>query len=70
MREQKLTCTFYVEGKQVDKLTPEQTERMAERLSEVMSIYYTANMSEFAQLKTEGESINGKSEGYNRAAIR
>lgn len=53
MRGQKLTCTFYVGGKQVDKLTPEQTERMAERLSEVMSIYYTAHPDEYKKMQSE-----------------
>ena len=51
MKEKKLTCTFHIEGKQVDKLTPEQTERMAERLSEVMSIYYTAHHDEYKQIQ-------------------
>ena len=70
MKDKKLTVTLHIGGKQVDKLTEEQCERMAQRLSETMSLYYTANMSEFAQLKTEGEGINGKSERYNGAAIR
>lgn len=46
-----LTVTFYVGGKQVDKLTEEQCERMAERLSEAMSLYYTAHPEEYAKLK-------------------
>jgi hypothetical protein len=51
MRDTKLTVTLHIGGKQVDKLTPEQSERMAERLSEAMSIYYTAHPDEFAKLK-------------------
>jgi len=50
MRGKPLTCTFFVGGKQVDKLTPEQCERMAERLSEVMSRYYTQHPEEYAKL--------------------
>ena len=51
MRDTKLTVTLHIGGKQVDKLTPEQSERMAEKLSEVMSLYYTAHPEEFAKLK-------------------
>jgi hypothetical protein len=52
-KEQTLTCTFFIGGKQVDKLTPEQKERMAERLSETMSLYYTANPEEYRKIKNE-----------------
>ena len=51
MRDTKLTVTLHIGGKQVDKLTPEQCERMAQRLSEAMSIYYTAHPEEYAKLK-------------------
>lgn len=54
-KEQPLTCTFFVGGKPVDKLTPEQLDRMAERLGEVMSTYYTAHPEEYRKLKTERE---------------
>ena len=50
-KEQKLTCTFFVGGKQVDKLTPEYLDKMAQRLGDVMSIYYTAHSDEYKQLK-------------------
>ena len=50
-KEQKLTCTFFVGGKQVDKLSPEHLEKMSKRLGEVMSIYYTANPEEYRNLK-------------------
>ena len=50
-KEQKLTCTFYVGGKQVDKLSPEYLDKMAQRLGEVMSIYYTAHPTEYQELK-------------------
>ena len=50
-KEQTLTCTFFVGGKQVDKLTPEHLEKMAQRLGDVMSIYYTAHIEEYKQIK-------------------
>ena len=46
-----LTVTFHIGGKQVDKLTDEQLDRMAQRLSESMSLYYTAHPEEFSKLK-------------------
>ena len=49
--EKALTVTFHIGGKQVDKLTAEQGERIAQRLSEAMSLYYTAHPKEFAELK-------------------
>lgn len=51
MKDKKLTVTLHIGGKQVDKLTPEQAERMAERLKETMSLYYTANPTEYQQIK-------------------
>lgn len=51
MKETKLTVTLHIGGKQVDKLTPEQTEHMAQRLSETMSLYYTANPEEYREMK-------------------
>lgn len=52
-KEQKLTCTFFVGGKQVDKLTPEYLDKMAQRLGEAMSIYYTVHMDEYKKLKSK-----------------
>lgn len=51
-KEKKLTCTFFVGNKQVDKLSPEYLEKMAQRLGEVMSIYYTAHPEEYKLLKS------------------
>ena len=45
-----LTYTLYIGGKQVDTLTDEQRERIAQRLSEAMSLYYTAHPEEFEKL--------------------
>jgi hypothetical protein len=52
MKQKPLTYTLYVGGKQVDKITSEQAEKMAERLSESLSTYYTAHQEEFRKLKT------------------
>lgn len=49
--EQKLTCTFYVGGKPVDKLTPEHIERIAQKIGEAMSTYYTAHPDEYKKIK-------------------
>ena len=46
-----LTVSFHIGGKQVDKLTPEQCERMAQRLSEAMSRYYSNHLDEYLKIK-------------------
>lgn len=51
MKTTKLTVTLHIGGKQIDKLTTEQSERMAERLSESMSLYYTAHPEEYKKMK-------------------
>ena len=50
-KEKKLTCTFFVGDKQVDKLSPEYLDKMAQKLGEVMSLYYTAHSDEYKRLK-------------------
>ena len=47
----KLTVTLHIGGKQVEKLTEEQCDRMAKKLSEAMSIYYTAHPEEYTKIK-------------------
>ena len=51
MKNKPLTVTFHIGGKQVDSLTADQVDRMAERLSEAMSVYYTAHPEEFEKIK-------------------
>jgi len=51
MKDRPLTVTLHIGGKQVDTLTAEQTERMAERLSEAMTLYYSAHPQEYQELK-------------------
>lgn len=53
MKDTKLTVTLHIGGRQVDKLTAEQSERMAARLSEAMSLYYTANPKEYQKIRSE-----------------
>lgn len=48
-----LTCTFFVGGKSVEKLTPEQREAMAQRIGATMSTYYTAHPEEYLKFKGE-----------------
>lgn len=46
-----LTVTLHIGGKQVDNLTPEQSERIAQRLTETMNLYYSRNLDEFKKIK-------------------
>lgn len=46
----KLTVTLFVGGKKVESLTAEQSERIAERLSKSMSLYYTNHSAEFQKI--------------------
>lgn len=51
MKQKPLTVTFHIGGKQVDKLTEEQSEEMAKKLSDALSRYYTAHTDEYKKLK-------------------
>ena len=51
MRNKPLTVTLHIGGKQVEKLTEEQLEKMAQRLGDAMSTYYTANPKEYQKIK-------------------
>ena len=51
MKEKKLTVTLHIGGSQVDTLTAEQRESLSKRLSETMSLYYSANPTEYAKVK-------------------
>jgi hypothetical protein len=51
MKNKPLTVTFHIGGKQVDTLTEEQRQRLADRLSEAMSLYYTAHPEEYRKIK-------------------
>lgn len=51
MSNKPLTVTLHIGGTQIDKLTPEQSERMAQRLSDTMSLYYTSHQDEYKKIK-------------------
>lgn len=51
MKNKPLTFTLHIGGKQVDTLTEEQRQRLADRLSEAMSLYYTAHPEEYRKIK-------------------
>ena len=53
MKGTKLSVTLHIGGCQVESLTPEQSERLAKRLCETMSIYYTAHTEEYQKIKTK-----------------
>ena len=50
MAGKKITCTFFVGGQQVDKLSPEQCERMAKRVGETLSAYYSSHINEYIKI--------------------
>ena len=50
MKNAPLTVTLHIGSKQIEKLTAEQCERMADRLSETMSRYYTAHSEEYLRM--------------------
>lgn len=52
-----LTVTLHIGGKQVETLSAEQCEKMAQRLSEAMSLYYTAHPEEYLKLKTNERKL-------------
>ena len=50
-KKNQLTVSLYIGGKEVEELTAEQSERMANRLSKAMSLYYTAHLDEYQKIK-------------------
>lgn len=50
MKSKQLTVTLHIGGKQVDTLTAEQRERVAQKLSEVVSRYYSQHPDEYLKL--------------------
>ena len=50
MKKKPLTFTLHIGGQQVETLTEEQLECISKRLSEAMSLYYTAHPQEYQQL--------------------
>lgn len=50
-KRKKLTCTFYIGNVQVDGLPPEYLDKMAKRIGDAMSVYYTAHPEEYKKIK-------------------
>ena len=50
-KKNQLTVTIFVGGKQVDKLTPEQSEKLAQRMAKTASRYYSNHLDEFLKIK-------------------
>lgn len=50
-KQQKLTYSFYVGGVKVDKLTPEQKQKIGERFGEAVSQYYSRHPEEYLKLQ-------------------
>ena len=51
MAKKPLTYTLHMGGKQIDRLTDEQLDRLAAKLSRVMSEYYSTRPEEYAKIK-------------------
>lgn len=54
-----LTFSFYVGKERVERLSPEQSKRIAERLAETMSAYYTAHPEEYAAFNPNAKGGEG-----------
>ena len=50
-RNKPLTVVLYYKGEQVETLPQEARDRISERLTEVMSTYYTAHPEEYRAVK-------------------
>ena len=50
-KKNQLTVTFFVGGKQVDKLSPEQSEKLAQRMAKSLSLYYSNHLDEYQKIK-------------------
>ena len=49
--KKQLTVTLFIGDKQIEELTPEQCERMAQKLSKTMNLYYSSHSTEFKGVK-------------------
>ena len=50
-KDKPLTVTLHIGGKQIERLADEQRDRIAERLSETMSLYYTMHSEEYPNIQ-------------------
>lgn len=51
-KNDKITCTFYIGDKQVDRLPPEFIEDMMKRMGEAVSRYYERHPDEYVKMRT------------------
>ena len=49
-KKNQLTVTLFVGEKQVEELTAEQREKMSQRLSKAMGVYYCSRMGEYGKI--------------------
>lgn len=52
-----LTVTLYVGRERVEKLTDDQIKRMAQKIGEAMSVYYTQNPDEYKRIKEKKSNV-------------
>lgn len=45
-----ITVNFYIGNTKIDRLTPEQKDVMTHRMSDALSLYYTAHPEEYSDL--------------------
>lgn len=62
MAKKQLTYSFYIGGKPVDELTPEQMDRMAERIGKAMSTYYTAHPDEYCKIVAADKALQNSTD--------
>ena len=55
MMNKPLTVTLHIGGKQVERLTDEQCEKISQRLTETVSRYYSSHIDEYLKIKSDLE---------------
>ena len=55
MMNKPLTVTLHIGGKQVERLTDEQCEKISQRLTETVSRYYSSHIDEWLKIKNDLE---------------
>lgn len=57
-KQKKLTCTFYIGNVQVDSLPPEYLDKMAKRIGETLSKFYSVHPDEYRKIKMGGSDTS------------
>lgn len=55
MKQKKLTVSFHIGNEEVKSLEPSQRELIGERLTQVMSDYYTTHLDEYKKIRRNKE---------------